>query len=163
MKKYYLILSFFVVFVSFSFVGTRSTDKEVIHMKLISAANPNEIISANFQDPHDKDLGIGPIKKVELGPLNSKMADEGKKLFINKCSVCHDLNQKKVGPPLQDITKIRTPEFIMNLLLNTVQMQQADSTMKILMKEYNNIPMPSPAVDKEQARSILEYLRSVAK
>ncbi len=51
----------------------------------------------------------------------------------------------------------------MNLLLNTVQMQQQDSIMKKLMKDYNNIPMPDPAVDKEQARSILEYLRSVAK
>ena len=163
MKKYFLILSFFVVFVSLSFIGSRPNSKEVTQIKSISAVNPHETISANFQNPHGKDLGIGPIKKVELGPINTKMADEGKTLFNNKCTVCHDLNQKKIGPPLQDITKKRTPEFIMNLLLNTVQMQQQDSIMKKLMKDYNNIPMPDPAVDKEQARSILEYLRSVAK
>ncbi len=126
-------------------------------------AAPNKIILTDYQNPHSKDLGIGPVKKVELGPINTKMVEEGKSLFNTKCSVCHEMNQKKVGPPLEDITKQRTPEFIMNLLLNTVQMQKDNATMKELLNEYNHLPMPNPALTKDQARAILEYLRSVAK
>ncbi len=145
-KKNFLILAVVVAFVSFAFMGARSV----------------EPASPILQNPHKTDLGVGPVKKVELGPIDSKMVAEGKKLFNNKCSVCHELKQKKVGPPLQNITKERTPEFIMNLLLNTQQMQQDDPAVKQLMKDYNNLPMPDPSVDREQARSILEYLRSVA-
>lgn len=110
-----------------------------------------------------KDRGIGPVKNVELGPLDKKMVDVGKSLFNNKCTVCHDMDQLKVGPPLKNVTKDRTPEFIMNLLLNSVQMQNENTTVKNLLKKYNNIPMPDPGITQKQARSILEYLRSVAK
>ena len=67
--------------------------------------------------PQSKDQGIGPIKDMKLGPVNDKIALEGKNIFNTKCTICHEMNQKKIGPPLKDITKQRTPEFIMNLLL----------------------------------------------
>lgn len=110
-----------------------------------------------------KDLGIGPVKSLTLGDLDKKMADEGKSLYNSKCMVCHDLDQNKVGPALRNVTKTRTPEFIMNLLVNTAQMQKENATIKELTKKYNNLPMPDPAIKQNQARSILEYLRSVVK
>ncbi len=109
-----------------------------------------------------KDRGIGPVKELKLGPLNGKMVLTGKGLFNNKCLICHDLDQKKIGPPLRDITKIRTPEFIMNLLLNTTQMQEKDPIIKELIITYK-VPMTPPYFSNEQARSVLEYLRSVVK
>ena len=114
-------------------------------------------------NPQKKDKGIGPVKNVELGPINKKMVDDGKKIFISKCIVCHEMDQKKVGPPLRNVTKVRTPEFIMNLLVNSVQMQKENSIIKDLLKKYNNVPMPDPAITQAQARTILEYLRSVSK
>ena len=111
----------------------------------------------------NKDLGVGPIKSQPLGELDKKMADDGKSLYNSKCMVCHDLDQNKVGPALRNVTKTRTPEFFMNLMLNTVQMQKENATIKELTKKYNNVPMPDPALKQNQARSILEYLRSVAK
>ena len=110
----------------------------------------------------NKNRGIGPVKELTLGPINVKMALTGKELFNNKCLLCHDLEQKKIGPPLRDITKIRTPEFIMNLLLNTTQMQQEDPIIKGLIIAYK-LPMTPPNISNEQARAILEYLRSVVK
>ncbi len=109
-----------------------------------------------------KDMGIGPVKHVTLGTLDPKMASKGKDLFNNKCLLCHDLDQKKIGPPLRDITKIRTPEFIMNLLLNTAQMQQEDPIIKDLIVTYK-VPMVPPNLSNEDCRSVLEYLRSVVK
>ena len=80
-----------------------------------------------------------------------------------QCIVCHDLDQKKIGPALRNVTKQRAPEFIMNLLLNSAQMQKEDPIIKALLKEYNNLPMPDPALNQAKARSVLEYMRSVAK
>ncbi len=111
----------------------------------------------------DKSIGLGPVKKVELGPLNTKWVAEGKGIYNTQCIVCHELDQKKIGPALKNVTKQRAPEFIMNLLLNSAQMQKEDPTIKALLKEYNNLPMPDPGLNQAKARSVLEYLRSVAK
>ncbi|MCX6256417.1 MAG: cytochrome c [Bacteroidia bacterium] len=97
-------------------------------------------------NPQNKDMGIGPVKNVVLGTIDKKMADEGKIIFTNKCAICHEMDQKKVGPPLRNITKERTPEYIMNLLLNSAQMQKEDPIVKKLLKDYNNVPMPDPAI-----------------
>ncbi len=111
-----------------------------------------------------KDLGVGPIKSVKLDPtLDKKMITEGKGIFNDKCSLCHELDQLKIGPPLRNITKDRAPEYIMNLLLNTEAMQKADPNIKALIKKYNNIIMINPALNEAKARSVVEYLRSVAK
>jgi len=118
---------------------------------------------AEASAPQDKSHGIGPVKKVDLGPLNKKWIDEGKGLYNMTCVACHDIDQKKLGPALKYVTKTRTPEFIMNLLLNTVQMQKDDPTIKALLKEYNNLPMPDPGFNQAKARSVLEFLRSLAK
>lgn len=118
------------------------------------------IQQAITQDPN---LGIGPVKKVEIGPLNNKMVNEGKNIFNAKCIICHDLDQKKIGPALRNMTKERTPEYIMNLMVNYAQMLKEDPLLKSTVKKFNNVPMTDPALNQEQARSLLEYLRSVAK
>ena len=88
---------------------------------------------------------------------------EGKGIFNEKCVLCHELDQLKIGPPLRNITKDRAPEYIMNLLLNTAGMQKDDPSVRALIKKYNNIVMISPELNEAKARSVLEYLRSVAK
>ena len=141
MKKKLLIVASFLAVVSFINIGT-----------IISQTNPQ-----------NKDQGIGPIKNVVLGPIDKKMVDEGKKIYNAKCLVCHEMDIRKVGPPLRNITKERTPEYIMNLLVNSVQMQKEDHFVRDLLKKYNNILMPDPAISHAQARSVLEYMRSMAK
>lgn len=113
--------------------------------------------------PQNQDPGVGPVKNVETGPIDNKMVADGKKIYQAKCVVCHELDTKKIGPPLRNITKERMPEYIMNLLVNAVQMQKQDPFVKDLLKKYNNVLMPDPAITQTQARTVLEYLRSVAK
>ncbi len=111
-----------------------------------------------------KDLGIGPIKSVKIdAALDPKMVSQGKGIFNEKCMLCHELDQVKIGPPLRNITKDRAPEYIMNLLLNTSQMQKENANIKALIKKYNNIVMTNPELTQDKARSVVEYLRSVAK
>ncbi|MEI6677820.1 MAG: cytochrome c [Mariniphaga sp.] len=162
MKKH---LSFFVFFVAICLVFktnivTASTITGIVPEAAKSVTTmPGGVGSA----PVDKNKGIGPIKSIVIGPLDKKMVEEGKGIFNTQCVICHDLDQKKLGPALRNVTKQRTPEFIMNLLLNSAQMQKEDPTIKALLKEYNNLAMPDPALNQAKARSVLEYLRSVAK
>lgn len=145
------------------FPGFNAVMANSLSFNVADASGRSEVIAKVSLDQQDKDKGIGPVKSVVLGPLNKKMADEGKVLFNNQCVVCHDIDQKKLAPPLRNITKLRTPEYIMNLLLNSVQMQKENVTVKALLKQYNNLPMPDPAFNQAKARSMLEYLRSLEK
>jgi len=109
------------------------------------------------------DKGVGPVKSVTVGAIDAKMVTQGKAIFTNTCFLCHELDQVKVGPPLRNIAKDRAPEFIMNLLLNTSGMQKTDPYIKALIVKYNNVVMTDPGLNQAQARSVVEYLRSVAK
>ena len=104
------------------------------------------------------------ITKVDIGgAINPKMVNEGKGLYSSKCVACHDLDQKKIGPTLRNVTKDRSPEYIMNVIYNTTKMQKNDPTFKALVVKFKNVPMPDPNLTEAQSRSLLEYLRSVAK
>ena len=103
------------------------------------------------------------ITKVELGAINPKMVKEGKDLYTSKCAMCHDLDQKKIGPALRNVTKERKPEYIMNVIYNPTMMQKTDPVFKKLIVTFKNIPMPDPNFTQAQSRNVLEYMRSVAK
>jgi mono/diheme cytochrome c family protein len=104
------------------------------------------------------DKGIGPITSVTLGPIDTSLADKGKSTFTSICTACHALDKKMVGPPLREITEQRTPEFIMNMLMNTPEMQNKDPEVKKLIAEYK-VLMTIPKLNQDQARALLEYLR----
>ncbi len=110
-----------------------------------------------------ENIGIGPIKELKLGPIDEKLVKEGKNIFNSKCMACHRLDMKLVGPPLRNITEQYSPVYLMNYLLNTSEMQKKEPQLKKLIKQYNGVLMPDQGLSKEQARSVLEYLRSVAK
>ena len=114
----------------------------------------------SYQYPNNN--GIGPIKSVKLGPIDPKLANAGKNIFNTKCIACHDLDQKKIGPPLRNITKKNTPEYIMNYLLNTTEMQKKDPLLEKLVDEYK-ILMPDQQLTQNDARAMLEYFRSEEK
>ncbi|MGA2298701.1 MAG: cytochrome c [FCB group bacterium] len=108
-----------------------------------------------------KDKGIGPIKDLKLGEIDKTLLPKGRSLFNEKCIVCHSLDSKKVGPPLRNVAKDQTPEFIMNLLVNTLEMQQKDEHIKQLISQYK-VVMVDYKLSQDQARELLEYLRAAA-
>jgi len=159
MRKTFLITGIAMALVLFLNPGLLMAKFSVInHDEFTGLSVPDKLL-----DQQEKDLGIGPVKSVVLGPLNSKMAGDGKVIYTNQCIMCHDIDQNKLGPALRNVTKTRTPEYIMNILLNPVQMQKENATVKALLAKYNNLPMPDPALNQAKARSVLEYLRSLAK
>ena len=103
-------------------------------------------------------LGVGPVKKVELSALDSKLSEKGGQVFTSKCSACHKIGERYVGPDLAGITKRRAPEWIMNMILNPAEMTQKDSTAQELFGEYL-IQMTNQNLSQEDARALLEYFR----
>lgn len=107
--------------------------------------------------------GIGPIKeKINLGPINSELAAAGEKIFVSKCSQCHKLDEKYTGPAQRDVTKRRTPEYILNMILNPTEMTAKHPEAKKMFAQYPT-QMTFQNVTQDEARQILEYFRSVAK
>ncbi|MFQ5538138.1 MAG: c-type cytochrome [Gemmatimonadota bacterium] len=104
--------------------------------------------------------GIGPVRDLELGPLDPELAAEGEAAFNTKCSACHKLDERYVGPPLGDVLQRRRPEFVMNMMLNASEMVQRHPVVKELLAQYYT-PMTVQVTDQDEARAILEYLRSV--
>jgi cytochrome c2 len=103
------------------------------------------------------------IKELKLSPINKKLVDEGKSIFNSKCTPCHNLDSKLVGPPLRKIAKQQTPLFLINYLMNTKEMQQKEPQLKELIKQFNNVIMPDQGLKEKESRSIVEYFRSLAK
>jgi cytochrome c len=116
--------------------------------------------SVNSNDPM-KNKGIGPIKSITLGPIDQAMVDAGKKIYLEKCSACHKAEEKFVGPAPKGILDRRSPEWIMNMILNPEEMIKSDPTAKQLLLDFNLAPMANQHLTEEQARKILEYFRTL--
>ncbi len=103
--------------------------------------------------------GIGPIKNVEIGSVDAALANRGEKIFDVKCLACHKLDEKVVGPPLSGVTRRRSPEWIMNMIMNTNEMVEKDPIVKGMIAEYM-VKMTFQDISEEKdARAILEYFR----
>ncbi len=124
-------------------------------------AAPLRTGTASAADAKVHDKGVGPIKQVTLGPIDSALAQQGRGIFEQKCVVCHKLDQRLIGPPLRDVTKRMEPEWIMNMILNPSGMLENDPTAKELLGQYLT-PMPVSGVRAADARALLEYLRQAA-
>jgi mono/diheme cytochrome c family protein len=110
--------------------------------------------------PWQLENGLGPLTEtITLGPVNHEMAEAGQKLFEAKCSACHKLGERYVGPPLGGILDKVTPAFAMNMILNPQEMYTRHPVVKKLLGEYMT-QMPALGLTQEQAREVVEYLRT---
>jgi mono/diheme cytochrome c family protein len=101
-----------------------------------------------------------PVTSVELGPIDAALATEGQGIYETRCTTCHKMEGRYVGPPLGDVVEQREPEWIMNMILAPEKMLQTDPTAQELLAEYS-VPMTNQNLSEEEARAILEYLRQV--
>lgn len=111
--------------------------------------------------PFEIENGIGPVQsKIELGEIDKNLVAQGEKLYERNCTMCHKLDDEYMGPPQGNVLKRRTPEFVMNMLLNPVEMQDKHPAFKETKNKYS-MRMPNQNLSYEEARAILEYLRFV--
>lgn len=104
--------------------------------------------------------GVGPVESIQLAEIDPAMAEEGKLLFESKCSACHKIGEEYIGPDLKGVTTRRSPEWIMNMILNPENMVKEDPIAKELLAKFNGTPMANQGLTEQEARKILEYFRT---
>lgn len=100
--------------------------------------------------------GVGPVDHVDIASLDGTRAMAGSQLFPVKCSACHKLDERYIGPALAGVTKRRQPEWILNMILNPENMVQEDPTAKALLAQFI-APMANQHLTREEAESILAF------
>jgi len=106
--------------------------------------------------------GVGPITDLDFPEeINEEMAARGKAKFDAICVACHMIDQRMIGPALKGVYDRRSPEWVMNMILNPDGMLKEDPIAKALLKEYNNAIMLNQNLTEDEARDVAEYLRTL--
>ena len=106
--------------------------------------------------------GVGPIKEITFADeIDQEMAARGEASFNSICVACHMVDQRMIGPAMKGVYERRSPEWVMNMMLNPDGMLREDPIAKALLKEYNNAIMLNQNLTEEQARDLAEYLRTL--
>jgi len=126
-------------------------------------ASPKEVVKevtkkAKKVNPMD-DKGVGPITNVTLGEIDEALVAKGHKIFKAKCTACHKIKKRYIGPALKGVTQRQSPEWIMNMILNPEKMIVENETAKELLKEFS-APMANQHLTEDEARAVLEYFRT---
>jgi mono/diheme cytochrome c family protein len=128
----------------------------------IEGVAPMVVVATEVSSDVMADKGIGSVTSVTLDEaINEEMVIAGQELYNQMCSACHKPSVKFIGPAPKDILKRRSPEWVMNMILNPQEMVEKNETAKALLEEYNNVPMTDMGLSEEQARSIIEYFRTL--
>ncbi len=113
-----------------------------------------------YDNPLD-DKGIGPVTSLVLpAEVDEAMAAKGKEIFTLKCSACHKETVRFIGPAALGIFERRSPEWIMNMILNPEEMVKKNAIAKQLLAEYI-APMANQNLTQDEARAVLEYFRTI--
>jgi mono/diheme cytochrome c family protein len=156
-----LTLAALLATASLAACGTKSKDGEAKSedSEQHEATEGEEQLTA-FQLEH----GIGPVTEAMTLPatIDKAMAAEGEQVFQQKCSACHKMGEKYVGPALGDVTSRRTPAFVMNMILNPQGMIEKHPAIKVMVQETMSF-MANQNLTPDQARQVLEYLRTQSK
>lgn len=106
--------------------------------------------------------GIGPITSITLAAeIDQTMVAHGTDVFKKMCTACHRTDKKFIGPAPKNILERRSPEWVMNMILNPEEMTQKDPLAKALLIEFNGAPMANQNLSEEDARAVLEYFRTL--
>jgi len=142
----------------------KKEDKEKVQLKKQTTTKKVDP-AANTKASETIDLtnkGIGPIKSLTLpSEIDQAMAVKGKDVFDKMCTACHRADKKFIGPAPTGLLKRRSPEWIMNMILDPEGMVKNDPLAKALLIEFNGSPMANQNLTEDEARAVLEYFRTL--
>jgi mono/diheme cytochrome c family protein len=97
-------------------------------------------------------------------PVDPGLASKGKGLFNQKtCITCHKMDARLVGPALGPVPRQRSAAWILAMIERPAEMTRTDPIAKQLLQEYRvQMVLPKP-VSADEARALLEYMKSAAK
>ncbi len=93
-------------------------------------------------------------------PLDAASIAEGETLFKTKgCSACHGWGVRLSCPDLKGVTMRRTAQWMEHQILHPDVMTKTDPISHGLMAVYA-LQMPNQGLTEEQAKKVIEYLKS---
>ena len=117
-----------------------------------------EELTKNQPETHGTEVKEGDI--TITNPLNAEWVAAGKNIYELKCQSCHRLTDEKlVGPGWKSVTQRRKPVWIMNMITNVDMMLEKDAEAQKLLEQCM-VRMPNQNISKEDARKLLEFMRS---
>lgn len=165
MKKAIKFLAVVVVLLFISCGGKEEKKKEGFSYEKQTSTETVETTTETVPASKKIDLtnkGIGPIKSVNLNAnIDQEMATHGADVYKQMCTACHRPDKKFIGPAPLGILERRTPEWVMNMILNPDEMVQNDPLAKELLVEFNGSPMANQNLSEADARAVLEYFRTL--
>ena len=115
-------------------------------------------LTKNQPETHGTQIKEGEI--TVSNPLNAEWVTGGKSIYELKCQSCHRLTEEKlVGPGWKNVTKRRQPVWIMNMITNVEMMLESDPEAQKLLEQCM-VRMPNQNLSKEDARKVLEFMRT---
>lgn len=145
--------TFLIAILMFAFFAC--TSKKDAEEKAKQSPSPSEA-AAPQPEVHGTE-----VKTVELtNPLNKTWVTEGQGIYDTKCLACHKLTDEKlVGPGWAGVTKRREPVWLMNMITNVDMMLETDAEAQKMLEECL-VRMPNQNVSQEDARKLIEFMRS---
>ena len=167
MKSTLKILTLVITLLALSCGGGEEKKEEKTKVQLKRQPTTKKVESkSNDTEPSETiDLtnkGVGPITSLDISAdVDQAMATKGKDVYDKMCTACHRIGKKFIGPAPNGILERRTPEWVMNMILDPEGMTQKDPLAKALLMEFNGSPMANQNLTEDEARAVLEYFRTL--
>ena len=162
LKGLILLFIFSLILIS---CGDGDEKKEKEKIKIGTKKETKKITDKNVNKKETIDLsnkGVGPIISIQLSEtIDEARVVKGIEVYKIKCAICHKIGKIFIGPPPNGILERRSPEWIMNMILNPEEMVIKDPIAIQLLMDYNGSPMANQNLTEEEARNILEYFRTL--
>jgi mono/diheme cytochrome c family protein len=138
-----------------------SLDRQKTSTTQTQESPPSNAVNASERIALDN-KGVGPVKSVTLAPEpDQTLAAQGKEIYDQMCLACHRVGKRFIGPAPNGVLERRSPEWVMNMILNPEVMVKEDPLAKDLLIEFNGSPMANQGLNEDQARAVLEYFRTL--
>jgi len=143
-----------VFIISSLFIIACGSDGDKKDEKSVDVQEPTK----NQPEVHGTEVQPGDVTLTT--PLNQEWVKTGKSTYDLKCQSCHKLTDERlVGPGWAGVTKRREPHWIMNMITNVEMMLETDPEAQKLLEQCM-VRMPNQNLSKEQAREVIEFMRS---
>lgn len=168
MKQYWKFTTLILALAALSCGGKEEKKSDGFQMERGAAGSQTEAPApAQTSTPASQRIdlsnkGVGPVTSVALAPeIDQELVSSGEAVYNQMCLACHRIGQKFIGPAPNRILERRSPEWVMNMILNPEVMVKEDPLAKDLLIEFNGSPMANQNLTQDQARAVLEYFRTL--
>ncbi|MFD1768579.1 cytochrome c3 family protein [Sphingobacterium suaedae] len=108
-----------------------------------------------------KTMSVGLMLLFAVTMAHAQDVKEGQTLFKSKCTTCHSVTKKVVGPALAGMSERHSEEWLVKWIHNSQAMVAAgDPTAVQIFEEYNKMVMTSfTDLSEDQIKSIIAYVK----